>query len=363
MWRSITTKKILVWLLLFLTLAINLWLFSQLFRYFEHIIAVVAVSTIFAFLLNYPVRVLDRLGISRGQAVAVVLIVTLATVIILAVTVVPSVIVQIAGLSEQVPKWIESSNKNIDALQLFTQQRGLRLDFNIIRSQINSNLQKQLEGFTVQAVSVVLGTASSLLDSIIILVLSIYILVDGDKLWKWAIELFPGQWGELFGEALRLNFQRFFISQFLLGGFMAITLTIVFFFLDVPFGLSFALLIGFSQLIPFVGATLGIGLVTLLVALKSLTLALSVFISSFVLQQFKDNFLTPKLMGDFIGLNPVMILLVVLIGLQVAGVLGVLVSVPIAGTIKSVIDILRQAQRSELATPDGEAYHDLDNRF
>jgi predicted PurR-regulated permease PerM len=281
----------------------------------------------------------------------------------LAVTVVPSVIVQIAGLSEQVPKWIESSNKNIDALQLFTQQRGLRLDFNIIRSQINSNLQKQLEGFTVQAVSVVLGTASSLLDSIIILVLSIYILVDGDKLWKWAIELFPGQWGELFGEALRLNFQRFFISQFLLGGFMAITLTIVFFFLDVPFGLSFALLIGFSQLIPFVGATLGIGLVTLLVALKSFTLALSVFISSFVLQQFKDNFLTPKLMGDFIGLNPVMILLVVLIGLQVAGVLGVLVSVPIAGTIKSIIDILRQAQRSEIATPEGGTYHDLDNRF
>jgi predicted PurR-regulated permease PerM len=92
-------------------------------------------------------------------------------------------------------------------------------------------------------------------------------------------------------------------------------------------------------------------------------LALSVFISSFVLQQFKDNFLTPKLMGDFIGLNPVMILLVVLIGLQVAGVLGVLVSVPIAGTIKSVIDILRQAQRSELATPEGGTYHDIDNRF
>jgi predicted PurR-regulated permease PerM len=359
MWRSINTKKILVWLLLFLTLAVNIWLLSQLYRYFEHFIVIVVVSTIFAFLLNYPVRALDRAGISRGQAVSVVLIATLTVVIILAVTVVPSVIEQIAGLSEQVPKWIESSNQNINSLELFTQQRGLRLDFNIIRSQINSNLQKQLEGFTVQAVSVVLGTASSLLDSIIILVLSVYILIDGDKLWQGAIEIFPGEWGEVCGEALRLNFQRFFISQFLLGGFMAITLTIVFFFLNVPFGLSFAILIGFSQLIPFVGATLGIGIVTLLVALKSFTLALWVFISSFILQQFKDNFLTPKMMGNFIGLNPVMILLVVLIGLQVAGVLGVLVSVPIAGTIKSVIDILRQSHRSELATPDPSGvYHE-----
>jgi predicted PurR-regulated permease PerM len=90
-----------------------------------------------------------------------------------------------------------------------------------------------------------------------------------------------------------------------------------------------------------VGATLGIGLVTLLVMLKSFTLAVWVFVVSFLLQQIKDNFLTPKLMGDFIGIDPVMILLAVLVGLQIAGFLGVLVAVPIAGTIKSTIDLIR----------------------
>jgi predicted PurR-regulated permease PerM len=346
MWRSISTKKILVWLMVFLTFAANVWLLSQLFRYFEHLITVVIVSAILAFLLNYPVRVLDRYaGVNRAQAVGVVLIITLAIVIILAVTVVPSVIEQVAGLSEQVPKWVQSSNQNINALEALAQQRGLHLDFNVIRGQINSNLQKQLEVFASQAVNVVLGTASSVLDFVIILVLSVYILIDGDKLWKGLLSFLPDQWGNILGESLRVNFHRFFISQFLLGGFMAIALTIIFIFLNVPFGLSFALLIGFSQLIPFIGATLGIGLVTLLVSLKSFSLALWVFGVSFVLQQIKDNFLAPKLMGDFIGLNPVMILLVALIGLQIAGVLGVLLSVPIAGTIKSMIDLLRQSHR------------------
>jgi predicted PurR-regulated permease PerM len=84
-------------------------------------------------------------------------------------------------------------------------------------------------------------------------------------------------------------------------------------------------------------------------------LALWVFGTSFILQQIKDNFLAPKLMGDAIGLNPVMILLVVLIGLKVAGVLGVLVSVPIAGTIKSTIDFARQSHRSELSMAAAES--------
>jgi predicted PurR-regulated permease PerM len=329
-------------MLLSLVLAVNIWLLSQAFRYFEHLITVVAISAIIAFLLNYPVRALDRTGISRGQAVGVVLVATLAILIVLGVTVVPSVIQQIAGLSEQVPKWVQSSTENFNSLEIFARSKGLNLDFNVIRTQINSNLQKQLEGFTLQAVAVALGTASSLIDSLLILVLSIYILIDGDKLWQWSIDLLPDRWGQQLGDALRTNFQRFFISQFLLGAFMAVTLTLIFeFLLRVPFGLSFALLIGFSQLIPFVGATLGIGLVTLLVMLKSLSLAFWVFVASFILQQIKDNFLAPKLMGDFIGIDPVMILLAVLIGLQIAGFLGVLVAVPIAGTIKSTIDLLR----------------------
>jgi predicted PurR-regulated permease PerM len=355
MWRSINANKLLVWLLLSATAAANIWLFSQVFRYFEHLITILVISAIVAFLLNYPVRFLDRAGISRSQAVFVVLIISLVLVVVLGVTVVPSVIEQVAGLSEQVPKWIQGSNESINNLEQLAQKRGLRLDFNVLRTQVNSNLQKQIEGFASQVVTLAVGTASGLLDFFLIIVLSVYMLIDGDKMWGGIIKMLPPAWGSSLGEALRMNFQRFFISQFLLGGFMAFALTIIFFFLDVPFGLSFALFIGLSQLIPFVGATFGIGLVTLLVLLKSLSLALWVGGVSFVLQQIKDNFLAPKLMGDFIGLNPVMILLAVLIGLQIAGFLGVLVGVPIAGTIKSTIDMIRQSPKSEaLATASGE---------
>jgi predicted PurR-regulated permease PerM len=128
----------------------------------------------------------------------------------------------------------------------------------------------------------------------------------------------------------------------LLGAFMASTLTPTFFFLKVPFGLSFAILIGSSELIPFVGASLGIGLVTLLIMLKNLGLGVSVLIASIIVQQIKDNLLAPRLMGEFIGLNPIAILISLLIGGQIAGLLGIVVAVPIVGTIKGTIDLIRK---------------------
>ena len=127
---------------------------------------------------------------------------------------------------------------------------------------------------------------------------------------------------------------------------MASTLTPTFFFLKVPFGLSFAIFIGASELIPFIGASLGIGLVTIVIMLKNFGLGISVLIASIVIQQVKDNLLAPRLMGEFIGLNPIGILICLLIGGQIAGLLGVIVAVPIAGTIKGTIDLIRKQSHS-----------------
>ncbi|WP_309736122.1 AI-2E family transporter, partial [Chamaesiphon sp. OTE_75_metabat_556] len=71
---------------------------------------------------------------------------------------------------------------------------------------------------------------------------------------------------------------------------------------------------------------------------KNFPLSVSVLIASLIVQQIKDNLLAPRLMGEFIGLNPIAILICLLTGGQIAGLLGVIVSVPIAGTIKGTIE-------------------------
>jgi predicted PurR-regulated permease PerM len=137
---------------------------------------------------------------------------------------------------------------------------------------------------------------------------------------------------------------------------MGTTLTAIFLILEVPFALLFALLIGVAELIPFIGATLGIALVTILVMLNSFWLGIRVAVAAVVMQQIKDNILAPRLMGEFIGLNPILIFIALLLGGQIAGVFGVIVAVPIAGTIKGTIDAIRLRHRSQLVPTDTVTY-------
>ena len=333
-------------------IGLNVWVLSQFFRYFEHLITVLTIASLIAFLLNYPVKILEQVHFRRVPAIVCVLLITLTLLIILGVTVVPNAIEQTTELVKQVPEWIRASNDNINAWEKWGKGKGLQLDFNVLRSQINAKIDTQLQIIGAEVVGLAVGTLSGVVDTLSIMVLAVYMLLYGDRLWLGIVATLPDRLKLPLSESLRQNFQNFFISQLLLGTFMATILTSVFFFLKVPFGLSFAIFIGAAELIPFIGASLGIGLVTIVIMLKNFGLGVSVLIASVIVQQIKDNLLAPKLMGEFIGLNPIGILICLLAGGQIAGLLGVIVSVPIAGTIKGTIDIMRQQAHNLSPKPE-----------
>jgi predicted PurR-regulated permease PerM len=342
-------------------LALNLWILSSIFLYFQHLITVLVVAAILAFLLNYPVRFIERFYRSRSQAVILVLLLTLTLLIVLGFTLVPIIMTQTAELLNNLPAWLDTSTTNFDRLSDWTRSRRLPLDLRAIATSINARIDSQLQVLATQVLGFALGTLSGLLDTILVIVLAFYMLLYGKKLWLGLVGLLPAQIGIPLSEALRLNFQNFFISQLLLGFFMFATLTPIFLIMGVPYALLFALLIGIAELIPFIGATLGIGLVTVLVMLNSFWLAIRVAIAAIVMQQIKDNVLAPRLMGEFIGLNPILIFIALLMGAKVAGILGVIIAVPIAGTIKDTIDAIRLLRQTRAIT--GETFSGEPSNF
>jgi predicted PurR-regulated permease PerM len=342
-------------------LALNLWVLSQIFRYFEHLITVLAIAAILAFLLNYPVRVLERLCRTRTQAVIVVLLLTLALLVILGMTLVPVVIDQTTQLLNNIPAWLEASNDNLDRLDTWTKARRLPLDLKGFSDRLNARIESQVQVLATQVLGLALGTLSGLLDTVLVIVLAFYMLLYGESLWRGLVDLLPTHIGVPLGESLRLNFQNFFISQILLGLFMFATLTPAFVILEVPFALLFALLIGIAEVIPLIGATLGIALVTLLVMLQNFWLGIRVALTAIFMQQIKDNLLAPKLMGQFTGLNPIWIFIALLMGGQIAGLLGVIVAVPIAGTIKGTIEIIHLHRKPHLVATETVAHEPSSN--
>lgn len=322
-------------------LVLNLWILAQVFGYFQHLITVLVIAAILAFLLNYLVRSLERFYRSRSQAVIVVILLTLALLVISGITLVPIVIDQITQLLNNIPAWLEASNDNLERWDTWAKARRLPINLRAFSERLNTRIESQVQGLATQVLGLAIGTLSGLLDTILVIVLAFYMLLYGESMWQGLVNLLPPHIGVPLSASLRLNFHKFFLSQVLLGLFMIATLTPIFLLLRVPFALLFALLIGIAELIPFIGATLGIGLVTILVMLNNFWLAIQVAIAAIVMQQIKDNLIAPRLMGQFTGLNPIWIFIALLLGAQVAGLLGAVVAVPIAGTLKDTIDLLR----------------------
>ncbi len=338
MHRATDLKRFLILGLSGPIVGVNLWLLSQVFRYFEGLITVLVISAVIAFLLNYPVRWLEKIRVRRIPAVSIVLMITVALLVVAGVTLVPLILDQTSQLLERIPAWLGSSQSNWQAFDNWARSRNLPVDFNRVSGQLATQLESQVQTLAPQALGLALGTVSSLVNSLLVLVLAFYMLLYGDRLWRGLINLMPPEYGIPLSQSLRLNFQNFFISQVILAGFMTAVLIPIFLWLQVPFALLFALVIGIAELIPFIGATLGIGLVVLLLMLQSFTLALKVAIAATVIQQIRDNVIAPRMMGNFTGLNPIWIFIALLVGLQIAGFLGVLVAVPIAGTVKGTLD-------------------------
>ncbi|OCQ96402.1 AI-2E family transporter [Nostoc sp. MBR 210] len=349
--RSASLQTLLFYGLSGPIIALNVGLLSILFNYFKHPITIVSVAAILAFLLNYPVKFFERARITRTQAVIIVLLVTLTLFVILGVTLVPIVIDQTIQLLNKIPDWLTASQTNLEQLEAFAQKRRLPLDLRVLSNQINASIQNIVQQLASGAVGVAGTLLSGLLNIVLVVVLAFYMLLYGDRVWLGLINLLPSHIGVPLTVSLQLNFQRFFLSQLLLGLFMVVTLTPIFIVMKAPFALLFAIVIGISELIPFIGATLGISLVTILVMLQNGWLGVQVAIAAMIMQQIKDNLLAPKLLGDFIGLNPIWIFISILIGFEIAGLLGTLVAVPIAGTIKGTFDAIKTNKGGNFVSP------------
>ncbi len=342
-----TTDWFLRYLLLALCgplLFLNVWVMGQAFRFFEQAITITVLSAIFALLLNYPVRWLEKARMKRELAIFLVGCVATTLVVMVALAVIPLLIKQTTELLQAIPDWLSSSSDQIGMLDEFAKSRNWSIDVNQVTTQMTTQIERVVQVVLDWLPEFALGTLGRIFDAIIMVVLTFYMLLYGRAMWKGLIQLLPKPYGGAVSAAIQFNFQQFFISQLLLALFMLITLTISFLTMQVRFALLLSLLIAFFELIPFIGAAIGISLVVILVLLQGGWLALRVAIAAIFFQQIKDNIIAPKLFGTFIGLNPIWVFVALLIGARVAGLLGVLLSVPIAGTIKASIETIQKTE-------------------
>ncbi|MBE9179957.1 AI-2E family transporter [Oculatella sp. LEGE 06141] len=328
-------RILLTWVLILITG----WLSLKTLSYFSELISILVTASLIAFLLNYPVAKLQAV-VPRGLAAGLVYLLAGAVVGLIGVTIAPPVLYQAQQLLTDLPELIASGQQQLSDLQTWINDHQIRFAIPLLQEQILAELQQQAETIATSGLGLLLGTFNWVLDLILILVISFYMLLDGERLWDGVTGFFSPAIQDFLTESLRRNLQRFFSGQLLLGVFMAATLSLAFWWLHVPFFLVLAIFIGLMEVIPFIGAALGIVTVGLFVAFINWWLAIQVIGTAIVIQQIKDNLVAPRLLGNLTGLSPAIVLPALLLGGKVGGLLGVILAIPLAGMVKTIADLL-----------------------
>ncbi len=325
-------------------LVLNFWAVATIANFLGVLIAIIVVASLIAFLLNYPVGWCIERGIRREPASIVVFLSTIALLSGLGLILFPVAFTQAQQLINRLPEWMESGRDQFILLSQQAEERGLPLNLDALTLKAFDRIEGQLQTLTKSVLNIALGTVSSVLDIlisvIVTIILTFYLLLHGDEIWQSFIAWLPIDTQQPVSQTLRLSFQNYFIGQLIYGICMTAVLIPTFLFLKVPFGVLFGLTIGTMALIPF-GGTVGIILVTLLVALQNIFLGLKVLAVAVIAQQILENLVAPRILGTMTGLNPAWVFISLLVGAKTAGLIGVLVAVPSAVVIKTALMTFR----------------------
>lgn len=342
-------KQLPRWLrlsLVFPLLFLNGWLLFQLFSYLEPLVSIFVTASLLAFVLDVPIKLLQRRGVNRSGSVAIVFLIALLILSVLGLILIPQIVEQLSSLINSLPQWIESGTEQIQNLEKWdkTQKYAIYIEQSI--TQLSERLTNVLQTLSTQLLSFVLGTINSILNILFVLVLTVFLVLYGEQIWEGILSWIPAPWNLKLRTIIRQTFETYFAGQTILAGILSLAQIFVFVILKVDYALLFGVAIGLTTLIPFASAFTIIGISTLLM-FQDFWLGLKVLTLTIIVGQINDNVIAPRLMGGMIGLNPVWIILSLFIGGKVAGILGLLIAVPIASVLKSTIDIIRSQQREK----------------
>ncbi|MGH1395121.1 MAG: AI-2E family transporter [Trichormus sp.] len=339
---------------------LNGWLLLQVVNYFQPLVSVLASAILLAFVLDYPIQFFQRRGVQRNLAIVGVLLLAVVILVGLGLTLVPLIIQQLNELVNILPNWIDSGVQQLDVFQNWVATQTLPVNLSSLATQILERFSNQLQSVTGKIVGLAFDTIGVVVNVLLAVVLTIYMVLNGDRLWDGIYQWFPAHIGSKVRQILREDFHNYFIGQATLGAVLAVTVTLAFVALRVPLALLFGIGIGFFSLFPF-GTGIGITIVSLLVALENFWLGSEVLGVAVAIDQINSNFVAPRILGNLTGLNPVWVVVSLLIGAKLGGVLGLLVAIPTASFIKDITDSWRAGEfkqidntTSDLAKVEGE---------
>jgi len=320
---------------------------------------------ILAYILNPAIERLERWRLSRGLAIAIILLLFLGIFCSGIIFIIPVIQSEIGLLINKLPEYLELIR--VDVIPYIEERFKVKIP--ATADEIFNEAIKNVKGLSPETISPILsfirgvfsnlwGLIGLLLNLVIVLVVTIYLLKDF-KILKEGLKTYipedkKGQWLKRIDEVNDI-IGRFLRGQLLIAFIEGVIYSIGLSLIGIDMAIFVGFMVGLANIIPYLGFFFGLSVSILLSLIKfhDTLHILWVIILFGGVQIFETAFLSPKVMGKKVGLHPVVIILSIMLGGHLFGFFGILLAVPFTAVVKVFLKDLIEDYKISTLNPGG----------
>jgi predicted PurR-regulated permease PerM len=302
--------------------------------------------------LNPAVDWFQRHGVKRrGLAAGLTFLLAIGSIAALAALFIPTLVHEVDGFVQALPGYVDD----------ITHRQG-RLGFLESKYHVTERVQQAVRsggasavlGLTGTAVAITKGIITAIVALVTIAFMTLFMLLEGPAWMERFYSLLPAgsqeRWRGI-GNQIYRTVGGYVTGNLLISVIAGVVSTLVLIALGVPYAVALGLLVAILDLIPLAGATIAALIVVTVGFLHSAPAGIILLVFFVLYQQIENHIIQPVVYSRTVQLSPLAVLISVLIGAELAGVLGALAAIPVAGTLQVLLLAWLEDRRTRRSSP------------
>ena len=321
------------------------------------VLVIFIIAGLIALILNPAVAFVHRARIPRGLAVLAVYLAFFLALTGIGFLLANPISNQVRTFSNHLPSIVNEANKTIASLQTELDQHGIHLKLvnqgKTALQSIEGKVAKEASKLASFGGALATEAASAIFDLVLVFVLSVYMLVYGRQIGELVRRIMPdgdGSKTDDYPHLVQRAVSRYVGGQLLFSTVMGASTGIALYLFGVlgifpdgrTYAIAFAVFYGAMELVPYVGPILG-AIPPVIVALFTKPITALWLVLLFIgLQQLEGHVVAPQIFGHTLRINPLLVILALLLGLQFDGIFGALLALPILAVLRETVVYLNR---------------------
>jgi predicted PurR-regulated permease PerM len=313
----------------------------------------VLIAVFLALAMNPAVEWLQAHGLKRrAAATAVVFLFVVAAIVGIGALFVPTLVDEVNKFADALPGYVDDLTAGRGPLGF------LQEDYHVVdrvRDAVEEGGASRVLGLSGTAIAITKGVLTAIVAVVTIAFMTFFMLLEGPIWLERFYSLLPAdrqeRWRQI-GRDIYRTVGGYVSGNLFISVIAGVASAVLLLILGVPFAVALGLVVAILDLIPLAGATLAAIIVSTVAFLAEGWVKGAIVVAFFIVyQQLENHVIQPVVYSRTVQLSPLAVLIAVLVGAELAGVLGALAAIPIAGTIQVVLVSWLHERRRQSAEP------------